>query len=192
MPKVIAETYRCPWCGSDPLYMHYHDTEWGQPSRDDVHIFEMLCLEGQQAGLSWITVLKKRENYRRAFFKFNIKQCAKLSDEDIEEKLQDAGLIRHRAKLTAIRTNAQAALKLQKECGSLAAYFWAWVDDRPIVNHLQSYRLAAAKTALSDQIAKDLKKRGFVFLGTTTIYAFMQSIGMVNDHETACFRHGQV
>lgn len=185
-----VEKQRCPWCGTDPLYVAYHDAEWGVPSRDDRHLFEMLCLEGQQAGLSWITVLKKRENYRRVFFRFDPRKVARMTDADCEALLQDAGIIRHIGKLTAIRDNAIATLAVQKEFGSLAAYVWSFVQDRPVRNRVRDYRQAPASTVLSDALAKDLKKRGFRFVGTTTVYAFMQAVGMVDDHETGCFRHG--
>ncbi|HCT40660.1 MAG TPA: DNA-3-methyladenine glycosylase I [Moraxellaceae bacterium] len=185
-----VEKQRCPWCGTDPLYVAYHDTEWGVPSRDDRHLFEMLCLEGQQAGLSWITVLRKRDNYRRVFFRFDPRKVARMTDADCEALLQDAGIIRHIGKLTAIRDNAIATLTVQKEFGSLAAYVWSFVQDRPVRNRVRDYRQAPASTPLSDALAKDLKKRGFRFVGTTTVYAFMQAVGMVDDHETGCFRHG--
>lgn len=185
-----VEKQRCPWCGTDPLYVAYHDTEWGVPSRDDRHLFEMLCLEGQQAGLSWITVLRKRDNYRRVFFRFDPRKVARMTDADCEALLQDAGIIRHIGKLTAIRDNAVATLAVQKEFGSLAAYVWSFVQDRPVRNRVRDYRQAPASTPLSDALAKDLKKRGFRFVGTTTVYAFMQAVGMVDDHETGCFRHG--
>lgn len=185
----MSDKQRCPWCGTDPLYMAYHDEEWGRPSRDERHLFEMLCLEGQQAGLSWITVLKKRENYRRAFHKFDAKKVAKLDEAAIEALLQDAGIIRHRGKLTAIRDNAVATLAVQKEFGSLAAYLWGFVGDAPVVNRVRSYREAPTATVISDALSKDLKKRGFRFVGSTTIYAFMQAVGMVNDHELGCFLH---
>jgi DNA-3-methyladenine glycosylase I len=180
---------RCPWCGEDPLYVDYHDKEWGQPSHDDRHLFEMLCLEGQQAGLSWITVLRKREHYRKVFHKFDVKKVAAMSEADLDALLEDAGIIRHRGKLSAIRDNAIATLALKKEAGSLDAYFWGWVEDKPITNKLGSYKQADASTPLSEKISKDLKKRGFRFVGPTTIYAFMQAVGMVNDHQISCFRY---
>jgi DNA-3-methyladenine glycosylase I len=180
---------RCPWCGEDPLYVDYHDREWGQPSHDDRHLFEMLCLEGQQAGLSWITVLRKRAHYRKVFHKFDVKKVAAMSEADLDALLEDAGIIRHRGKLSAIRDNAIAALALKKEAGSLDAYFWGWVEGRPITNKLGSYKQADASTPLSEKISKDLKKRGFRFVGPTTIYAFMQAVGMVNDHQISCFRY---
>jgi DNA-3-methyladenine glycosylase I len=187
-----AETKRCPWCGNDPLYVKYHDEEWGVPSHDDRHLFEMIVLEGQQAGLSWITVLKKREAYRKAFFNFDMKKVAKMSDDDLQALLANPGIIRHIGKLTAARDNAIAVLAVQKEFGSLAAYLWAFVDGKPIINRLESYREAPAATGLSDRISKDMKKRGFRFIGSTTTYAFLQSVGIVNDHEVSCFRHKEL
>ncbi len=180
---------RCPWCGDDPLYVRYHDEEWGVPSHDDRHLFEMLCLEGQQAGLSWITVLKKRAHYRKVFHGFDPRRVARMTDADCEALLQDAGLIRHRGKLTAIRDNAVATLALQREHGSLAAYLWGFVGGCPVVNHQASYRETPATSGVSDRLSKDLKAHGFRFVGSTTVYAFMQAVGMVNDHETTCFRH---
>lgn len=190
--KAGKEVKRCPWCGSDPLYVKYHDEEWGVPSRDDRHLYEKLCLEAQQAGLSWITVLRKREAYRKAFFNFDIRKVAKMSDEEIAGRLQNEGLIRHIGKLTAIRANAIATLEVQKEFGSLSAYLWSFVDDKPITHKLTSYREAAVISEASDAMAKALKKRGFKFLGSTSLYAFMQSVGMINDHELSCFRYRQV
>lgn len=183
---------RCPWCGGDPLYVQYHDEEWGVPSRDDRHLFEMLCLEGQQAGLSWITVLRKREAYRRAFHGFEIRKVARMSDADIEALLGDASLIRHRGKLIAIRDNAIAALALQKEAGSLSDWLWDFTGGKTVVNGPASYREAPAATPLSDALARELKKRGFRFVGSTTVYAFLQACGFVNDHEAGCFRHRQL
>lgn len=180
---------RCPWCGDDPVYVRYHDEEWGVPSHDDRHLFEMLCLEGQQAGLSWITVLRKRDRYREVFHGFDPGTVARMTDADCEALLQDAGVIRHRGKLTAIRDNAVATLALQREFGSLAAYLWAFVDGRPVVNRRASYREAPASTPVSDRLSKDLKRRDFRFVGSTTVHAFMQAVGMVNDHETGCFRY---
>jgi DNA-3-methyladenine glycosylase I len=187
-----AEKRRCPWCGDDPLYVKYHDEEWGVPSRDDRHLFEMIVLEGQQAGLSWITVLKKREAYRKAFFNFDPKKVAKMTEADLQSLLGNAGLIRHIGKLTAARDNAIATLAVQNEFGSLAEYLWAFVEGKPLVNRFSSYREAPAATELSDRISKDMKKRGFRFIGSTTTYAFLQSVGMVNDHEVGCFRYLQL
>ncbi len=189
---VTLPPSRCPWCGDDPLYVQYHDEEWGVPSRDDRHLFEMLCLEGQQAGLSWITVLRKREAYRRAFHGFEIKKVAGMRDADIEALLGDASLIRHRGKLTAIRDNAIATLALQQEAGSLADWLWAFVGGQTVVNGPVSYRDAPASTPLSDALARELKKRGFRFVGSTTVYAFLQACGFVNDHEAGCFRYRQL
>lgn len=190
MPKV--EKTRCPWCGTDPLYVQYHDEEWGVPSYDDRHLYEKLCLEAQQAGLSWITVLKKREAYRKAFFNFDVKKVAKMTDEQVAERLTNEGLIRYLPKLMAIRANAIATIEVQKEFGSLAEFLWEFVEGRPITHKLTSYREAAVTSAESDAMAKALKKRGFKFLGSTSLYAFMQSVGMVNDHELSCFRYKQV
>lgn len=186
------EPARCPWCGSDPLYVRYHDEEWGRPSHDDRHLFEMLCLEGQQAGLAWITVLRKREAYRRAFHGFDPAQVAAMTDADIEARLGDAGLIRHRGKLAAIRDNARATLALQREAGSLAAWLWDFAGGRPQVNAWASYREAPSSTALSERLSQELRRRGFRFVGATTVYAFLQACGFVNDHETGCFRHAEL
>lgn len=183
---------RCPWCGTDPLYVKYHDEEWGVPSRDDRYLYEKLCLEGQQAGLSWITVLKKREAYRQAFYHFDVKKVAKMTNEEVAERLQNPGLIRHIGKLTAIRDNAIATLAVQKEFGSLADFLWDFVAHKPVIHRLSSYREAATTSPLSDAMAKALKQRGFKFLGGTSLYAFMQSVGMINDHETTCFRYRQL
>lgn len=190
--KTVKAVKRCPWCGDDPLYVKYHDEEWGVPSRDDRHLYEKLCLEAQQAGLSWITVLRKREAYRKAFFNFDVKKIAKMTDEEVAGLLQNEGLIRHIGKLTAIRANAIATLAVQEEFGSLSAYLWSFVDHKPVVHKLTSYREAAVTSEVSDAMAKALKKRGFKFLGSTSLYAFMQSVGMVNDHELSCFRYRQV
>lgn len=187
-----TDTQRCPWCGSDPLYVAYHDEEWGVPSCDDRHLFEMLCLEGQQAGLSWITVLRKREGYRRAFFNFDVARVATMQAADLQALLGDAGLIRHAGKLAAIRDNAVATLGVQREFGSLANYLWGFTGPAPALNRFDSYRAAPASTAVSAQLSTDLRKRGFRFVGPTTVYAFMQAVGMVNDHETGCFRHAEL
>ena len=183
---------RCPWCGDDPLYVKYHDEEWGVPSFDDRHLYEKLCLEAQQAGLSWITVLKKREAYRKAFFNFDVKKVAKMTDEQVAERLQNEGLIRHRGKLMAIRDNAIATIAVQKEFGSLAEFIWAFVDGKPQTHKLVNYRKAVTTSEISDVMVKALKKRGFKFLGSTSVYAFMQSVGLINDHESSCFRYKQM
>ncbi|MEB3767401.1 DNA-3-methyladenine glycosylase I [Acinetobacter sp. MD2] len=183
----MSHLQRCNWCSDDPLYMAYHDHEWGKPLFDEAALFELLCLEGQQAGLSWITVLKKREAYRQHFFQYSIQQIAELSDIELAAKLQDAGLIRHLGKLKAIRSNAQAWLKLKAEFGNVVDWLWQIVEHHPIINTVPCYKTAPAQTALSQQLSKTLKQRGFKFVGPTICYAFMQASGMVNDHENDCF-----
>ena len=177
---------RCGWCSDNPLYMAYHDLEWGRPVFAEAHLFEMLCLEGQQAGLSWITVLKKREAYRQHFFQYSIAEIAALSDDEIALKLQDAGLIRHAGKLTAIRDNAIAWQKLKDDEIDVVKWLWDFVAQQPISNDVPDYRLAPAQTTTSLAMSKALKKKGFKFVGPTTCYAFMQAVGMVNDHENHC------
>jgi len=176
---------RCGWCTEDPLYIAYHDHEWGQPVHDEQHLFEMLCLEGQQAGLSWITVLKKRESYRQHFFQHSIQHIAELSDAELEAKLQDAGLIRHIGKLHAIRDNARAWQNLKQE-QDVVDWLWSFVNHTPILNAVPNYKTAPAQTEISQQMSKALKKKGFKFVGPTTCYAFMQAVGMVDDHEDCC------
>ena len=177
---------RCGWCSTDPLYMDYHDTEWGKPNYDEAQLFEMLCLEGQQAGLSWITVLKKRESYRTHFFSHSIEYIAQLSDVDLEEKLLDKGLIRHIGKLKAIRDNAIAWQKLKLEQPNISQWLWSFVGQEPVINSVLDYRQAPAQTEISQKMSKTLKKNGFKFVGPTTCYSFMQAVGMVNDHEDDC------
>lgn len=179
-------TQRCPWCGDDPLYVKYHDEEWGKPLHDERRLFEMLILEGAQAGLSWITILKKRDNYRAAFDNFDAEKIARYSDKDVARLMTDAGIVRNRLKIESTITNARAYLALQKECGSLDAYLWAWVKGTPLQNSPRSMKDVPVSTPLSDAISKDLKKRGFKFVGSTIIYAYLQSIGMVNDHLLEC------
>lgn len=181
--------YRCPWAGTDPLYIHYHDTEWGIPLHDDKKLFEMLILEGVQAGLSWITVLRKRENYRKAFDNFNAEKIAQYNAKKISSLLKNEGIIRNRLKIEAAVTNAKAFLKVQKEFGSFNAYIWQFVNGKPIVNKRKSVKEIPPYTPESEAMSKDLKKRGFRFVGSTICYAFMQACGMVNDHETKCFRY---
>ncbi|RZF56707.1 DNA-3-methyladenine glycosylase I [Acinetobacter halotolerans] len=178
---------RCGWCSNDPLYIAYHDEEWGKAEHDEARLFEMLCLEGQQAGLSWITVLKKRENYRSHFFQFSIIEIAALTDDQLEDKLSDAGLIRHLGKLKAIRDNAIAWLKLKDEVDDVTTWLWNFVDHQTQENDVVNYREAPAQTEISQTLSKTLKKRGFKFVGPTTCYAFMQAVGMVNDHENDCY-----
>ena len=179
---------RCAWCGDDPLYVAYHDNEWGKPVGDDHKMFEFLILESFQAGLSWITVLRKRENFRKAFDNFDMDKVAAYDERKVEALLQDAGIIRNRAKIQAAISNAQAAIALRKE-GGLNAYFWNWVGGKPLVNKPKTMADLPAKTELAERISKDMKKRGFRFLGPTTIYAHMQASGLVNDHVVGCFMH---
>ena len=188
----ILEKHRCGWCVGDPLYEDYHDKEWGVPLYDDDKLFEFLILETFQAGLSWITVLRKRENFRKAFDNFNYEKIAEYKQPKIDELLQDAGIIRNKLKVKATVTNAQAFIKIQEEFGSFSDYIWQFVDGKPIKNKLKDYKKAPANTPLSDTISKDLKQRGFKFVGTTVVYAHMQATGMVNDHEVSCFRYNEV
>ena len=183
---------RCQWCGDDPLYIAYHDTEWGVPVHDDRLLFEFLVLEGAQAGLSWITILNKRENYRKAFKNFEIAKVAAFTEEDVACLLNDPGIVRNRLKIRSAIRNAKAALALQQEFGSLDSYIWRFVDGRPIQNSFKSLDEIPAKTDISDTLSKDLKKRGFNFVGSTICYAFMQATGMVNDHIIDCFRYKQL
>lgn len=183
---------RCFWVSDDPLYIEYHDTEWGVPVYDDDKLFEFLILETFQAGLSWITVLKKRENFRAAFDNFDYKRIANYTEEKFEELLQNAGIIRNKLKIKATISNAQAFMKVQAEFGSFSKYIWKFVDGKPIKNAFEKREEVPAITELSDQISKDLKKRGFKFVGSTVIYAHMQATGMVNDHTTDCFRYNEV
>ena len=184
--------HKCGWCIGDPLYEAYHDEEWGKPVYDDDTLFEFLILETFQAGLSWITVLRKRENFRKAFDGFDYKKIANYNQDKIYELLQDAGIIRNKLKVKATITNAQAFMKIQDEFGSFSKYIWNFVNGKPITNKLKDYRKGPANTPLSDAISSDLKKRGFKFVGTTVMYAHMQATGMVNDHEMSCFRYNEV
>jgi DNA-3-methyladenine glycosylase I len=183
---------RCAWCGTDPLYVAYHDDEWGVPVHDDRLLFEMLILEGAQAGLSWITILRKRENYRKAFDGFRAARIARYDARRIRTLLADAGIVRNRLKIQATIGNARAFLDVQKECGSFDRYIWQFVGGKPVVNRRGSMKDVPASTPESDAMSKDLKKRGFRFVGSTICYAFMQAVGMVNDHTADCFRHRQV
>ncbi|WP_228254867.1 DNA-3-methyladenine glycosylase I [Aquirhabdus parva] len=183
---ATAPLSRCGWCGDDPLYQAYHDTEWGRPQFDPVKLFEKICLEGQQAGLSWITVLRKRAHYRKRFFDFDPVKVAALTDDDLAELVTDAGLIRHIGKLSAIRDNAKAYLALQAQGIDFSSWLWSFVEGKTIVNTWTSFREVPAKTAPSSAMSKALKKAGFRFVGETTCYAMMQSVGMVNDHELSC------
>lgn len=181
------EVTRCRWPGSDPLYVKYHDTEWGFPIYDDQKLFECLTLESAQAGLSWITILRKRDNYRKAFASFDPKKVAKFNDAKVKKLMQDAGIVRYELKIRAAINNAQRFLEVQKEFGSFSDYQWSFVNHKPIDNKLKPGAGPQATTKESDAFAKDLKKRGFKFLGGTTVYAHMQATGMVNDHITTCF-----
>lgn len=184
--------HRCNWCVGDPLYESYHDEEWGVPVYDDDTLFEFLILETFQAGLSWITVLRKRENFRKAFDNFDYKKIAKYDQSKIDLLLQDAGIIRNKLKVNATITNALAFMKVQEEFGSFSKYIWGFVDGKPINNGFKNLSEVPANTPLSDTLSKDLKKRGFKFVGSTVVYAHMQATGMVNDHETGCFRYNEI
>lgn len=185
----MNDKIRCSWCGSDPLYVAYHDREWGVPMHDEQALFEFLTLEGAQAGLSWFTILKKREGYRRAFDHFDIERIARYSEADVARLMADPGIVRNRLKIESTIANARAALKVREEFGGLDAYFWQFVDGHPIVNAWQDLSQIPASTAVSDAMSKDMKKRGFKFVGSTICYAHMQATGMVNDHLQTCFRH---
>ena len=186
----MAALVRCAWAGADPLYVQYHDEEWGVPAHDERHLFEMLCLEGTQAGLAWITILRKRENYRRAFDNFAPELIAGYDDEKIAALLEHPGIVRNRLKVNAFVRNARAFLAVQKEFGSFDDYIWRFVGGVPIVNRWQCLREIPAQTAESLSMSKDLKRRGFTFVGPTICYAFMQACGMVDDHVVDCFcRH---
>jgi DNA-3-methyladenine glycosylase I len=185
------EKTRCSWVGNDPLYIQYHDREWGVPLYDEDKLFEFLILETFQAGLSWITVLKKRENFREVFDNFDYKKIAKYGEDKFDELLQNAGIIRNKLKIKATISNAVAFMDVQKEFGSFSKYIWSFVDGKPIKNKWKLNGDVPANTELSNVISKDLKKRGFKFVGTTVIYAHMQATGMVNDHTTNCFRYNE-
>lgn len=180
---------RCDWCINNDLYQKYHDKEWGEPIYEDRKLFEMLLLESFQAGLNWLTILKKRESFRKAFDEFDYEVISNYSAEKISELLQNENIIRHRGKIEAAINNANAFLKIQNEFGSFSNYIWKFVDKTPKLNSFSSLDQVPAQTELSQRISKDLKKRGFKFLGPTTVYAFMQAVGMVNDHLTYCFKH---
>lgn len=186
MSKQV-ELSRCQWCLKDDLYKAYHDEEWGVPSKDDKHLFEMMILESFQAGLSWYTILVKRENFRKAFANFDVHKVAKFTDEKVEALMQDAGIIRNRLKILAAINNANIFIKTQKEFGSFANYIWSFSNHQVIDNQPKAMGEVPSKTDISDAMAKDMKKRGFKFMGSTVCYAKMQSIGMVNDHLTTCF-----
>lgn len=184
--------HRCQWCSDDPLYITYHDDEWGIPVHDDRMLFELLLLEGAQAGLSWLTILRKRENYRKAFHSFNYEIIANYNEEDVVRLLSDPGIVRNRLKIESAIKNAQGVINIQEEFGSFDAYLWRYVKDTPKQNKWKSLADLPPKTVISEMMSKDLKKRGFNFVGPTICYAFMQAIGMVNDHTTDCFRHEEI
>jgi DNA-3-methyladenine glycosylase I len=180
---------RCGWVTQDPLYLAYHDKEWGVPQTDKHILFEMICLEGQQAGLSWITVLKKRENYRRAFHEFDPNAVALMDESDMACLMQNAGLIRHRGKLEAIINNARALLALEATGEDFSRFIWSFVDNQPILHHFADYKAAPTTSEPAIALSKALKKRGFKFVGPTTCHSFLQASGLINDHQTSCFCH---
>jgi DNA-3-methyladenine glycosylase I len=183
--------HRCEWPGNDPLYLEYHDKEWGTPVYDDDKIFEFLILETFQAGLSWITILRKRENFRLAFDNFDYRKIANYSDFKVAELMNNAGIIRNKLKIQATIANAKVFIKVQKEFGTFSKYIWGFVDGKPIINHFETLKEIPPKTDLSDKISKDLKKRGFKFVGSTIVYSHMQATGIVNDHLVHCFRRNE-
>jgi DNA-3-methyladenine glycosylase I len=188
--RAAGTRVRCPWAEGSDAYRAYHDDEWGVPSHDDRHLFEMLLLEGAQAGLAWSTILAKRENYRRVFDGFDATRIERYDDARLATLLQDPGIVRNRLKVRAAVTNARAFLAMQDEFGSFDEYLWAHVDGEPVVNHPATMAAVPASTPLSDALAKDLKRRGFTFVGTTIMYAFLQAVGVVDDHLESCFRKG--
>ena len=189
MPQT---TGRCPWCGTDPLYVHYHDTVWGRPEYDDQALFEKLCLDGQQAGLSWITILRKQESYRQAYAGFDPEQIVRFDEDDIARLLADPGIIRNRLKVHSIIRNARGFLALRDQGISFSEFLWQFVNGRPIQNRFESLSEVPTETEISRAISKDLKKRGFKFCGPTIVYAFMEAVGMVNDHIVTCPCHEPV
>ena len=183
---------RCAWCGVDPLYVAYHDREWGVPQHDERTLFEFLILEGAQAGLSWLTILRKRDGYRRAFDEFDAERVARYGADDVARLLNDPGIVRNRLKIEAAIANARATLKIREQFGGLDAYFWRFVDGQPIRNAWRRLEEIPARTPLSDALSRDLKQRGFKFVGSTICYAHMQATGMVNDHLLDCFRQREL
>ena len=187
MPNSAGQQTRCGWSLSDPLLQEYHDNEWGVPLHDDEKLFEFLTLEGAQAGLSWLTILKKRENYRKVFDHFDLEKISAYNARKVNELLQDPGIIRNRLKIASTIQNAKSAIAVIDEFGSLDRYFWSFVKEKPVKNKWKSLKQVPPKTPLSDAMSKDLMKRGFRFVGSTICYAFMQATGMVNDHVVSCF-----
>ncbi len=190
-PEPKEEKIRCGWCAAAPEYIRYHDEEWGVPLHDDLALFEFLILEGAQAGLSWLTILRKRDAYRRAFAQFDPEKVARFGDKDVARLLADAGIVRNRLKIAAAITNARLFLEVAAKHGSFDAFIWNFVDGKPTVNHWKRLEQIPAKTAASDTISREMKKLGFKFVGSTIIYAHMQATGMVNDHLVSCFRHAE-
>lgn len=188
----MSEKIRCSWAGNDPLYIDYHDNEWGRPIHDDVKLFEMLILEGMQAGLAWITVLRKREAFREAFDGFEPNKVAFYDEAKIQELMANEKIIRNRLKINAAVNNARAFLRVKEKYGSFDKFIWGYVDYKPVTNHWKNLSDVPARTPLSDKISKDLIKLGFKFVGSTIIYAFMQAVGMVNDHTTDCFVYKKI
>lgn len=189
MNNLFSNKLRCNWCGNDPLYMKYHDEEWGVPVHEDRKHFEFLVLESAQAGLSWITILRKRENYRKAYDNFDFNKVAQYDNEKVNELIQNQGIVRNKLKIAASINNAKMFLKIQEEFGSFDNYIWAFVDNKPLINHWDSISKVPATSELSDKVSKDLKNRGFKFLGSTITYAHLQATGIINDHITSCFRY---
>lgn len=183
---------RCPWCGSDELYIKYHDEEWGVPVHDDKKHFEFLVLESAQAGLSWLTILRKRENYRIAYDGFDPARVAQYDEKKISELMQNPGIIRNRRKIESSINNARCFLKIQKEFGSFDKYIWGFVNNKPVENHWTDISQVPAKSELSDRVSEDLKSRGFRFLGSTIVYSHLQATGLINDHLASCFRYGNI
>lgn len=192
MTPVAPDKIRCAWTGEDTLYRHYHDNEWGVPQHDERHLFELLILEGMQAGLSWITILRKRQNFRAAFDDFDATRIARYGADKIESLLQDQGIVRNRLKLQAAVVNAQKFLEVREAYGSFDAFVWQFVGGEPRQNHWRGLDEVPSSTVESDAMSKELKRRGFKFVGSTICYAFMQATGMVNDHTTNCFRHAEL
>lgn len=182
-------TKRCKWVTKEPLYIEYHDKEWGVPVYDDRKLFEMICLEGAQAGLSWWTILQKRENYREAFDNFEAEKIVNYTEEKLQSLKENPGIVRNKLKIQSVVTNAQAFLRIQKEYGSFANYIWSFVDNKPIINHWETHEEVPVTTSISDTMSKKLKKDGFKFVGSTICYSFMQAVGMINDHTVDCFCH---
>ncbi|WP_092509986.1 DNA-3-methyladenine glycosylase I [Xenorhabdus mauleonii] len=181
-----TESTRCGWVTSDPDYLAYHDNEWGKPLKESQRLFELICLEGQQAGLSWLTILKKREGYRKCYHQFDPVKIAKMNESDVERLMKEPAIVRNRAKINAIIHNARAYLRMEEQGDDFSKFIWRFVDDSPLINHWKTSAEVPAQTAISDALSTALKKRGFKFIGSTTCYAFMQAAGLVNDHLTTC------